>query len=91
MSGPLLFKTIEDKRYLWLEGTNQYVVLEHEAFTIVEKLTEGLLPNTIAKYLETALSVPFEVALKFVKELEDKVLKSPTRVQDKSMNDLKLE
>jgi hypothetical protein len=27
MSSPLLTKTIEDKRYLWLEGTNQYLVL----------------------------------------------------------------
>jgi hypothetical protein len=48
MSSPLLTKTIEDKRYLWLEGTNQYVVLEHEAFTVVEKLIKGVLPKTIA-------------------------------------------
>ena len=46
MSSPLLTKTIEDKRYLWLEGTNQYVVLEHEAFTVVEKLINGVLPKT---------------------------------------------
>lgn len=88
MSGSLLSKTIEDKRYLWLEGTNQYVVLEHEAFTIVEQLIEGLLPNTIAKHLETALSVPFEAALKFVKELEDKVLKAPSSVHDKCIHNL---
>ena len=88
MSSPLLTKTIEDKRYLWLEGTNQYVVLEHAAFTVVEKLIKGVLPKTIATDLETILSVPFEAALKFVKELEEGFLKSPTRGQEKSINEL---
>ena len=62
MSSPLLTKTIEDKRYLWLEGTNQYVVLEHEAYSVVEKLINRVLPKTIAIHLETTLSVPFEAA-----------------------------
>jgi hypothetical protein len=88
MSSPLLTKTIENKRYLWLEGTNQYVVLEHEAFNVVEKLIKGVLPKTIATDLETTLSVPFKAALKFVKELEERFLKSPTRGQEKSINDL---
>lgn len=88
MSSPLLTKRIEDKRYLWLEGTNQYVVLEHEAFTVLEKLIKGVLPKTIATDLETTLSVPFKAALKFVKELEERFLKSPTRGQEKSINDL---
>lgn len=86
MSNPLLTKTIEDKRYLWLERTNQYVVLEHEAFTVVEKLIKGVSPKTIATQLETALSVPFEAALKFVKELEDQILNSSTKGQEKSIN-----
>ena len=88
MSSPLLAKTIEDKRYLWLEGTNQYVVLEHEAFTVVEKLINGVLPKTIAIHLETTLAVPFEAALNFVKELEERVLNSSITVQDKSINEL---
>tara|TARA_B110001452_G_scaffold224133_1_gene197562 strand:- start:474 stop:1604 length:1131 start_codon:yes stop_codon:yes gene_type:complete len=88
MSSPLLTKTIEDKRYLWLEGTNQYVVLEHEAFTVVEKLINGVLPKTIATDLETTLSVPFEAALKFVKELKERVLNSSITVQEKSIIEL---
>ena len=88
MSSPLLTKTIEDKRYLWLEGTNQYVVLEHEATTVVEKLINRVLPNTIAIHLETTLSVPFEAALKFVKELEERVLNSSITVQEKSIIEL---
>jgi len=88
MSSPLLTKTIEDKRYLWLEGTNQYVVLEHEAFTVVEKLINGVLPKTIAIHLETTLSVPFEAALNFVKELEERVLNSSITVQEKSVIEL---
>ena len=40
MSRPLLTKTIEDKRYIWLEGAKQYVVLEHETFTVLEKLVK---------------------------------------------------
>ena len=74
MSSSLLSKTIEDKRYLWLERTNQYVVLEQEAFAVAEKLIKGEIPETIATHLETTLSVPFEAALKFVKELEDQIL-----------------
>jgi len=88
MSSPLLTKTIEDKRYLWLEGTNQYVVLEHEAFSVVEKLNKGVLLKTIATDLETTLSVPFETALKFVKELEERVLNSSITVQENSINEL---
>ena len=88
MSSPLLTKTIEDKRYLWLEGTNQYVVLEHEAFTVVEKLINGVLPKTIAIHLETTLAVPFEAALKFVKDLEERVLKPSKGGQEKIINDL---
>jgi hypothetical protein len=38
MSSALLNKTIEAKKYLWLESTNQYVVLEDQAFAVVEKL-----------------------------------------------------
>ena len=88
MSSPLLTKTIEDKRYLWLEGTNQYVVLEHEAYSVVEKLINGELAKTIAIHLETTLSVPFEAALKFVKELEERVLNSSITVQEKSIIEL---
>ena len=88
MRSSLLAKTIEDKKYFWLEETNQYVVLEHEAFTVVEKLIKGVLPKTIATDLETTLSVPFKAALKFVKELENQILKSPTPDQDKSINNL---
>ena len=88
MSSPLLTKTIEDKRYLWLEGTNQYVVLEHEAFSVVEKLINGVLPKTIAIHLETTLLVPFEAALNFVKELEERVLNSSITVQEKSIIEL---
>ena len=88
MSSPLLTKTIENKRYLWLEGTNQYVVLEHEAFTVLEKLIRGVLAKTIATDLETTLSVPFNAALNFVIELEERFLKPPTRGQEKSINDL---
>ena len=86
MSSSLLSKTIEDKRYLWLERTNQYVVLEQEAFTVAEKLIKGETPETIATHLETAFSVPFEAALKFVKELEDQILNSSTKCQEKSIN-----
>jgi len=88
MSSPLLTKTIEDKRYLWLEGTNQYVVLEHEAYSVVEKLINGELAKTIAIHLETTLSVPFEAALKFVKELEERVLNSSITVKEKSIIEL---
>lgn len=88
MSSPLLTKTIEDKRYLWLEGANQYVVLEHEAFSVLEKLINGELPKTIAKDIETTLSVPFEAALKFVKELEERVLNSSITVQEKCIIEL---
>jgi hypothetical protein len=88
MSSSLRTKTIEDKRYLWLEGTNQYVVLEHEAFTVLKKLINGVLPETIAVNLETTLSVSFEVALKFVKELENQILKLLTGGQEKSINEL---
>ena len=69
MSSSLLSKTIEDKRYLWLERTNQYVVLEQEAFTVAEKLIKGELPKTIATHLETTLSVPFEAALRVCKRV----------------------
>ena len=86
MSSSLLSKTIEDKRYLWLERTNQYVVLEQEAFAVAEKLIKGEIPETIATHLETTLSVPFEAALKFVKELEDQILNSSTKDQEKSIN-----
>jgi hypothetical protein len=79
MSSPLLTKTIEDKRCLWLEGTNQYVVLE---------LINGVLPKTIAIHLETTLLVPFEAALNFVKELEERVLNSSITVQEKSIIEL---
>lgn len=86
MSSSLLSKTIEDKRYLWLERTNQYVVLEQEAFAVAEKLIKGEIPETIATHLETTLSVPFEAALKFIKELEDQILNSSTKGQEKSIN-----
>jgi len=69
-----------------LERTNQYVVLEQEAFAVAEKLIKGEIPETIATHLETTLSVPFEAALKFVKELEDQILNSSTKGQEKSIN-----
>ena len=64
------------------------MVLEHEAFTVVEKLINGVLPKTIAIHLETTLLVPFEAALNFVKELEERVLNSSITVQEKSIIEL---
>ena len=88
MSSSLITKTIEGKRYLWLEKTNQYVVLENEVFTVLEKLIKRVLPKTIAIHLEKTFSIPFEEALKFVKELEDQILNSSTKDQEKSISDL---
>lgn len=88
MSKAFLTKTIEAKKYLWLENANQYVVLEDQAFAVVEKLINGVLPKTIAADLETTLAVPFEEALKFVKELEAGVLKQAKKNQEKNNKDL---
>jgi excisionase family DNA binding protein len=65
MSSPLLTKTIEDKRYLWLEGTNQYVVLELNRqrsmgnplnrLSITGEDTEYLTRNEVSKVLNVTV------------------------------------
>ena len=71
----------------WREPTNMWY-WNTKPLRVVEKLINGVLPKTIAIHLETTLSVPFEAALKFVKELEERVLNSSITVQEKSIIEL---
>lgn len=71
----LIRRELENKSILWFQTSNQYLVLEPMAAFIIESLSEGKDIKEIAAELENELEIPFEKAIDFILDLEEKIFK----------------
>lgn len=70
-----IVKTIENKSVVWFEPSNQYLVVETITGTIITGLVEGRDIKKMTQELETDLDIPFEKAIDFILDLEEKLVK----------------
>lgn len=79
----MIVKDLENKSVVWFQNSNQYVVLEPMAASIVKALSHGEEVKEIAAQLEKELDVPFEKAIDFIMDLEEKII-APNQEVEKS-------
>ncbi|MFK8058826.1 MAG: hypothetical protein AB8B78_01930 [Polaribacter sp.] len=65
-----LYKVVEDKTIVWLENSNEYLVLENTTADILKRLSKGISIKEIAAALSKKLSVPLEKTIDFIIDLE---------------------
>jgi hypothetical protein len=71
----IISKELEQKSITWFQNSNQYLVLEPMAASIIKSLSEKKEIKEIAAELEKELDIPFEKAIDFILDLEEKILK----------------
>ena len=71
----MILKELEDKSVVWFQNSNQYLVLESITASIVKGISEKREIKEIAAELENELDIPFEKAIDFVIDLEEKIVK----------------
>lgn len=77
----MIVKELEDKSVVWFQNSNQYLVLEPLAASIVKDISQNKELKKIAAELEKELEVPFEKAIDFVLDIEEKIIRPNQEVK----------
>ena len=80
----MIVKDLENKSVVWFQNSNQYLVLEPMAASIIKALSQHQKIEEIAAVLEKELEVPFEKAIDFIIDIEEKIVK-PNQEAKKSV------
>ena len=67
------YKQIEDKTIVWFEDTNNYLVLETTAASILKKIDKGVDRTQIAATLSKQTKVTLEQAKDFIIDFEKRI------------------
>lgn len=85
----MIIKKIQSQAIVWFPKTNNYIVIDNKAATILKEIESGLSFDAIANRLENELDVPFEKAIDFVIRLHHD-LYEPNQIEEKRLiNDYK--
>jgi len=76
----IIVKELETKSVVWLQSSNQYLILEPITATIIQEILEGREIKQMASDLENKLDIPFEKVIDFVLDLEEKIIKPNTEI-----------
>lgn len=71
----IIVKEIESKSIVWFEPSNQYLVVEPITARIINDISEKKELQTVASELENDLDIPYEKAIDFIIDLEEKLVK----------------
>ncbi len=71
-------KKIDDKIIVWFKNSNQYLVLDPTAASVVNDLSKKKDIKTITTSLEKKLNIPFNTANNFIKDLNEKIVQPNT-------------
>ena len=77
-----IYKKIEDKTIVWFEDTNNYLVLETTAASILKKIDKGVNRTQIAATLSKQTNVPLEQAKDFIVDFEKRILNQKPFAKD---------
>jgi hypothetical protein len=76
----IIVKELEQKSVVWFQPSNQYLLLEPTTASIIKAISEKKEIKKIATELENELDIPFEKAIDFILDLEEKIIKPNTEV-----------
>lgn len=76
----IIVKELEQKSIVWFQTSNQYLVLEPTTASIIQSISEKRDIRIIAAELESELDIPFEKAIDFILDLEEKIFKPNTEI-----------
>lgn len=79
----MITKEIEGKSVVWLQNTNQYIVVEKITAKITVRLSNGESVENIARELEKDLEIPFREAKELVMDIQKNIV-SPNQKKKKS-------
>ena len=65
-----LYKTAEEKTIVWVENSNEYVVLENTTADIIKEISKGISIHEIAETLSKKLLTPLKETLDFILDIE---------------------
>jgi hypothetical protein len=85
----LLRKKIEDKSIVWFSEKNQYLILENKTADILEKISNGTAIEKIGQQLAQEMDVPYEKAVDFVIDIEQKLYTPNLESEDSFPHDYK--
>ena len=71
----IIVKEIESKSIVWFGPSNQYLVVEPITARIINDISEKKELQTVASELENDLDIPYEKAIDFIIDLEEKLVK----------------
>ncbi len=77
-----IYKKIEDKTIVWFEDTNNYLVLETTAASILKKIDKGVNRLQIAATLSKKTKVSLEQAKDFIVDFEKRILNQKSFAKD---------
>lgn len=77
----IIVKEIESKSIVWFEPSNQYLVVEPITARIINGISEKKELQTMASELETDLDIPYEKAIDFIIDLEEKIVKPNMEIE----------
>ncbi|MEN8158142.1 MAG: hypothetical protein ABFS10_14415 [Bacteroidota bacterium] len=66
----LLSRSIEDKKLVWFEATNRYVVMEEPAYEVFLKLKGSISNQSIAAWFSKAYDITTAEATSFINEIQ---------------------
>ena len=67
----IISKIIEDKKIVWFQNSNSYLVLETIAADLIEKINSGKLASEIEEWIENKLDIPKSIAKEFIFNVND--------------------
>jgi len=70
----IILKQIESKTIVWFEPSNQYLVVEPITAKIIQGVSDKKDLQAMALELESELDIPYEKAIDFIIDLEEKLI-----------------
>ena len=67
----LISKTIEDKKIIWFQNSNSYLVLEAVVANLIEKINNKVLASEIEEWIINTLDIPKNIAKEFIFNVND--------------------
>lgn len=66
-----LIKTVEDKKWLWFENTNNYLQIEEDVFSVLERLSKGHSVDDVSEWCSDKYQLSQEQANQTVLQIND--------------------
>ncbi|MFC2118832.1 hypothetical protein ACFLSY_09350 [Bacteroidota bacterium] len=66
----ILCRSLEDKKMVWFESSNQYIQMELPGYEVFDRLNHGISTESVAEWCSRKYDLTNSDSLKFVKEIQ---------------------